>query len=166
VRRFRSRHLDLGERLAAFRARYGVTQAEVARAVGARDHTAISQWERGASVPGGMLRERRSDLLDGRRWPKLRAAMLGEDGDGTLPAAWDRAVRWYRRASRERHPRATVGAAVAAILDELRDIASVEARGRASAGLSATWSGCPYRCRCGTSSTGGCGASLRRRCGC
>ena len=126
VRRFRSRHLDLGVRLAAFGARYGVTQAEIARAVGARDHAAVSQWERGATVPEGMLRERLVALLDGRRRPELRAAMLGEDG-GWLPTSWDRAVRWYRRASRERRHRATIGMTVAAILGELQRDASAEA---------------------------------------
>lgn len=123
VRRFRSYHLDLGERLAAFRARYGVTQAEIARAVGAGGGPTVSLWESGVNVPDGMLRERLAELLDGRRWPELRAAMLADAGDG-LPDSWDRAVRWYRRASRERHPRTTIGAAMAALLGELRGIQS------------------------------------------
>lgn len=126
VRRFRSYQLDLGQRLAAFREGYGVTQAEAARAVGARDHSAVSQWESGANVPDGMLRERLMDLVGGRRWPELRAAMLASDSDG-LPERWDRGVRWYRRASRERRPRQTAGVAIATILDELRCVESAEA---------------------------------------
>lgn len=124
--RFRSHHLDLGLRLAAFRARHGVTQAEAARAVGAGDGSAVSQWESGVNVPKGMLRERLTDLLDGRRWPELRAVMIA-GSDDSLPDPWDRAVRWYRRASRERHPRETSGVAVAAIVDELRGVTTVEA---------------------------------------
>lgn len=123
VRRFRSYQLDLGQRLAAFRARYGITQAEVARAVGASGGPTVSLWESGGNVPNGMLRERLAELLDGRHWPELRAAMLTKPGEG-LPSSWDRAVRWYRRASRERRPRGTAGAAVAAVLDELRGIAT------------------------------------------
>lgn len=126
VCRFRSYNLDLGQRLAAFRARYGVTRAEVARVVRAREPSAVSLWESGTNVPKGMLRERLAELLDGRRWPELRAAMLGVATDG-LPDSWDRAVRWYRRASRERGLRAVEGAAVAALLAELRVADSVDA---------------------------------------
>lgn len=124
VRRFRRYQVELGERLATFRERYGVTQAEVARAVGARDHSAVSQWEGGVNVPEGMLRERLAELLDGRLWPDLRTAMIPGDG---LPEPWDRAVRWYRRASRERRPREAAGIVIATVLDELR---GVEARDR------------------------------------
>ncbi len=42
VRRFRSLQLELGERLMAFRERYGVTQAEIARAVGAGNASTVS----------------------------------------------------------------------------------------------------------------------------
>jgi transcriptional regulator with XRE-family HTH domain len=125
VRRFRSHRLELGECLAAFRARYGVTQAEIARAVGARDHSAVSQWESGVNVPDGMLGERLAALVEGRRWPELRTAMLADAGEG-LPGSWGRAARWYRRASRERRPRETVGAAVAAIVSDLRGVTTVE----------------------------------------
>jgi len=44
-----------------------------------------------------------------------------------LPAAWDRGACWYRRASRERRPRETVGAAVAAALAHLQNVGSSEA---------------------------------------
>ncbi len=37
VHRFRSHWLELGRRLRDFRARYGVTQTEIARAIGAGD---------------------------------------------------------------------------------------------------------------------------------
>jgi transcriptional regulator with XRE-family HTH domain len=124
VRRFRSYQLDLGQRLAAFRERYGVTQAEVARAVGAVNASTVSLWESGVNVPDGILRERLADLLDGRRWPELRSAMTADAGDG-LPGSWDRAARWYRRASRERRPRETTGALVAAVLGELRGLVAV-----------------------------------------
>jgi transcriptional regulator with XRE-family HTH domain len=115
----------LGPRLRDFRARYGLTQEEIAAVLGA-GRSAVAQWERGATIPEGMLREHLAEVLDGRRWPELRAAMLGPDGDG-LPATWAWAARWYRRASREQRPRATVGVAVAAILVELRGIAPAEA---------------------------------------
>lgn len=94
--------------------------------MGAREPSAVSLWESGTNVPKKMLRELLVELLDGRRWPELRAAMLGV-GNDRLPEPWDRAVRWYRRASRERRPRETVGTAVAAILDELRGAETVEA---------------------------------------
>jgi transcriptional regulator with XRE-family HTH domain len=97
----------LGPRLREFRARHGLIQEEVA-VVGA-DRSAVAQWERGATIHEGVLREELAQILDGRRWPQLRATMLGPDGDG-LPVTWSRAVRWYRRASRERRPRETIGA--------------------------------------------------------
>ena len=43
VHRFRSLLLELGRRLRMFRARYGLTQDEVARVVGASDGTAVTQ---------------------------------------------------------------------------------------------------------------------------
>ena len=38
-----------------------------------------------------------------------------------MPPRWAQAVRWYRRASRERARRAVEGAAIAALLEDLRD---------------------------------------------
>ena len=104
ARRFRSHWLELGERLREFRARYGygVTQAEIAVVVGASNASTVAQWESGLSVPEGIRRERLVAVLDGRCWPELQAATIVSDG---LPEAWDRAARWYRRASRERQPR-------------------------------------------------------------
>ncbi len=124
VHRFRSHWLELGRRLRDFRACYGVTQTEIARAIGAADASTVAQWESGVNVPDGLRREHLIELLDGQRWPELRAAALTGDG---LPAAWDRGARWFRRASRERRPRETIGAAVAAVLAHLQDIASPEA---------------------------------------
>jgi transcriptional regulator with XRE-family HTH domain len=121
VRRFRSHWLELGHRLREFRARYGVTQAEIAALVGASNASTVAQWESGVNVPEGIRRERLVELLDGRCWPELRAAAIADDG---LPQTWDRAVRWYRRASRERGPRTSVGVVVAAILEELRAVTS------------------------------------------
>lgn len=126
VRRFRSYQRELGERLAAFRARYGVTQAEVARAIGAGNASTVSLWESGVHVPDGMRRERLTALVEERHWPELRAAMLGDPGTG-LPGAWGRAARWYRRASRERRPRETTGALVAAVLGALRGVTGTAA---------------------------------------
>ena len=123
VHRYRSLQLELGRRLRAFRVRYGVTQREIARAVGASDHSAVCQWESGVNVPDGLRRERLVDLLAGRLWPQLREAALVGEG---LPAAWDRGVRWYRRASRERRLRETLGGVVVAVLDDLRASQSLE----------------------------------------
>jgi transcriptional regulator with XRE-family HTH domain len=124
VHRFRSHWLELGQRLRDFRARYGVTQAEVAQALGAAGPSAGSQGERGTSVPEGIRREQLVELLEGRRWPALRAAAIAGEG---MPASWERGVRWYRRASREQPTRETVGIVVAKILDDLREIASPQA---------------------------------------
>jgi transcriptional regulator with XRE-family HTH domain len=121
VHRFRSLQVEPGRRLRDFRARYGVTQTEVAQAVGAAAPSAVARWERGVAVPEARWRERLVGLLDGRHWPALRAAALAGAG---LPASRDRGVRWYRRASRERPQRETVGVVVAAILDDLRTLAS------------------------------------------
>ena len=92
VRRYPPDHhaRALGPRLREFRKRHGLTQEEVARVLGA-DRSAVAQWERGGTIPEGLLREDLADLLDGRRWPDLRAAMLGPGEDG-LPEAWARAA--------------------------------------------------------------------------
>jgi transcriptional regulator with XRE-family HTH domain len=120
--------LDLGPRLRAFREAHGLTQAEVARVVGASAPSTVTQWEVGVNVPDGMRRERLRVLLDGHLWPELRTAMIAGEG---LPGPWERAARWYRRASRERRARATVGRAVTTVLDGLRAVAATEGlRGR------------------------------------
>ena len=80
VHRFRSQWLELGRRLRDFRARYGLTQDEVAAVVAANDGTALAQWENGATVPDGLRRERLTELLEGRLWPELRASIIGGDG--------------------------------------------------------------------------------------
>jgi transcriptional regulator with XRE-family HTH domain len=124
VHRFRSHWLELGQRLRAFRARYDVTQDEIAAVVGARDGSAVSQWETATAVPDGQRRERLTDLLQGRAWPALRAAASAGEG---LPAAWVRGVRWYRRASRERWARETWGRVIAAVLEQLCSVAVPDA---------------------------------------
>jgi hypothetical protein len=48
----------------------------VAAADGANDKSAVSRWETGLTVPDGARRERLVELLEGRLWPQLRAAML------------------------------------------------------------------------------------------
>lgn len=118
VRRFRTLLLSLGTRLRAFREAYDVTQGEVAQVI-AGSVAAISQWESGIAVPEGHRRERLVALLDGRLWRKLRAAVVAGEG---IPMPWDRAVRSYRRASRERRARGTVGLDVAAVLESLRSV--------------------------------------------
>ncbi len=124
VHRFRSHWLELGRRLRDFRARYGVTQTEVARAIGAGDASTVAQWESGVNVPEGIRREYLIELLEGRRWRELRAAASVGEG---LPESWQRGARWYRRASRERRSRETAGVVVAAILEELRAAPSEQA---------------------------------------
>ncbi len=124
VHRFRSHWLALGRRLRDFRARYGVTQTEVARAIGAGGASTVAQWESGVNVPEGLRREHLIELLEGHRWPELRVAAVAGDG---LPATWGRGARWYRRASRERRQRETAGVVVAAVLAHLRDVTSPEA---------------------------------------
>ncbi|HEY8884946.1 MAG TPA: helix-turn-helix domain-containing protein [Chloroflexota bacterium] len=121
--RFRSHWLELGRRLRDFRARYGLTQGEIARVVGASDSTTVTLWESGTNVPDGVRRERLTDLLKGRLWRELREAHV--DGTG-MPARWNEAARWYRRASRERQPREMIGRVVAAVLDDLRLVDSLE----------------------------------------
>ena len=124
VHRFRSHWLELGQRLRVFRARYGVTQDEIAAVVCARDGSAVSQWETATAVPDGQRRERLLELLHGRSWPALRAVASAGEG---LPATWARGARWYRRASRERRARETWGSVIAAVLDHVRAEESPEA---------------------------------------
>jgi transcriptional regulator with XRE-family HTH domain len=117
VHRYRSLDLRLGRELEAFRARYGLTQDEVAQVVEASSAAATSQWESGRAVPDGLRRERLRELLDGRLWPELRTGLLGGE---SFPEPWREAVRWYRRASREVPARATWGLPIGRILDSLR----------------------------------------------
>jgi transcriptional regulator with XRE-family HTH domain len=124
VHRFRSHWRELGQRLQLFRARYGLAQAEMARVVGAEGHSTVAEWERGVNAPEGIRRERVIDVLEGRRWQELRAAVI--DGDG-MPRRWNEGARRYRRASRERLARESVGVVVAAILDDLQAVDSYEA---------------------------------------
>jgi hypothetical protein len=77
VHRYRSLELRLGRELLAFRARYGLTQDEVARVLEASGAPTISQWEAGRAVPDGVRRERLRELVDGQLWLELRAALLG-----------------------------------------------------------------------------------------
>src|ERR687886_2044085 len=117
VHRYRSLDLRLGRELLAFRGRYGLTQDEAARVLGASGASTISQWEAGRAVPDGVRRERLRELLDGRLWPELRAALLGGE---SFPTPWREAVRWYRRASREVPARATWGVPIRRMLDSLQ----------------------------------------------
>ncbi len=123
VRRFRSRLLELGQRLSDFRRDHGLTQAEVAEVVGAASAATVCQWETGAKVPDGHRRERLAELLEGRLWRALRELVI--EGNG-MPRRWNDAVRWYRRASRERSPRVTTGAVVGVALAELRGVEGVD----------------------------------------
>jgi transcriptional regulator with XRE-family HTH domain len=116
--------LELGVRARAFRGRYGLTQDEVALAIGAAGGAAVGQWERGETVPDGVRRLHLMSLLDGRRWRELRGALVAGHG---LPPHWRDATRWYRRASRERPPRETLGPVLRVLLDELRALESTEA---------------------------------------
>jgi transcriptional regulator with XRE-family HTH domain len=123
VRRFHSHFLDLEQQLRAFRTEHDLTQEEVARVVGASDRSPVAQWELGVTVPEGLRRERMQALLAGQLWPEVRAAMI--EGAG-MPQRWVRAAWWYRRASRERPRRDTVGVAVAAVLEHLRTVDALE----------------------------------------
>jgi transcriptional regulator with XRE-family HTH domain len=103
------------KRLVVFRERYGLTQMEVARAIGAGTASTATLWESGVNVPDGMLRERLGDLLAGRGWPELRAVMIADADDG-LPHSWDRALHHEtmnnssaRGAADPRHPRPDLG---------------------------------------------------------
>src|SRR5262249_22796633 len=120
VHRFRSQRLELGQRLRAFRARYGLTQDEVAALVGAKERTTLARWGDGTNTDG-MRRERLIELLDGRLWPELRASIIAGNG---MPSRWNQGVRWYRRVSGERGRRSRAGAVVAAILGDLRALGS------------------------------------------
>jgi transcriptional regulator with XRE-family HTH domain len=123
VRRYRSFLLDLGPRLRAFRQEHDLTQGEVARALGLTDRSAITGWEKGTTVPDGLARERLVALLEGRLWGELRLAMVVGEG---MPERWERAVRWYRRLSRERRHRESEGRVIAAIVARLRDVGDGE----------------------------------------
>lgn len=119
IRRFRSRLLDLGQRLREFRREHNLTQAEVAQVVGAGSEATVCQWESGVNVPDGSRRERLAELLEGKLWRAFRE--LVTQGD-CMPRRWNEAVRWYRRESRERSPRQTVGAVIAVALEELHAV--------------------------------------------
>jgi transcriptional regulator with XRE-family HTH domain len=149
---------SLTARLRAFRARYGLTQAEVAAVLGVHDRSAVAHWERGTGLPDDAVQGRLLALLDGRRWPAVRAVMLGAAGEA-LPAVWGRAARWYRRASRERRQRATSGRLVAATLVRLRTAATAEALRDAYLGDDGD---AMYRAAAAIGLPGGYGATLRR----
>ena len=83
----------------------------------------MAQWESEVTVPDGIRRERLIELLKGRLWRELREVHVTGTG---MPARWNDAARWYRRASRERQPREMIGAVVAAVLDDLRLASSTE----------------------------------------
>ncbi|MDA8219891.1 MAG: helix-turn-helix transcriptional regulator [Dehalococcoidales bacterium] len=85
VRRFRSRLLDLGQRLRQFRREHGLTQTIIARVVGVGSDATVSQWETGNRVPNGLPRERLVELLEGRLWHVLREVVV--EGQG-LPGRW------------------------------------------------------------------------------
>ncbi|MGI8422898.1 MAG: helix-turn-helix domain-containing protein, partial [Chloroflexota bacterium] len=118
MHRFRSYDVELGRRLRAFRDQHGLTQAEVAGVVEAGPPTTVTQWENGVRVPEGGRRQLVEALVAGRLWPELRAAVVAAPG---MPPRWAQAVRWYRRASRERPRRAVEGASIEALLEDLRD---------------------------------------------
>jgi DNA-binding transcriptional regulator YiaG len=67
IQQFRSHWQELGSRLREYRSRYGLTQVEIARAVGAAGASSVAQWESGTTVPDGIRREHLVDLLEGRR---------------------------------------------------------------------------------------------------
>jgi hypothetical protein len=126
VHRYRSLDLRFGRELRAVRARYGLTQDEAARVLAASSSAAISRWEAGQKVPEGLHRERPRELLDGRLWPELRAALLGDE---SFPGPWREAVRWYRRAPREVPARQQWSVRIGRILDSLlraRDLAGLQ----------------------------------------
>ena len=121
-------------RLRQFRPRHGVTQGEVARAVGAAGPSAVAQWERGTNVAEGIRWERLVDVLTGRRWPDLRAAAsavmaraLGAGGALVPPCL-------PRPRTRE-----TVGGVLAKILEELRTVASLGALRERYCGHDGEW---------------------------
>src|SRR5207245_2334089 len=124
------------QRLRAFRERYGLTQDEVACAVGAGDGSAVGAWETGVNVPDGVRRQLLTGLLDGKRWRELRSTFVAGRG---MPERWRAAVRWYRRASRERPPRETAGQVLRALLDELQAVGSAEELRRHYAETDGDW---------------------------
>lgn len=136
VRRFRSRLLELGRRLCEFRREHSLTQTEVARVVGAGSEATVCEWEAGVNVPDGRRRERLVELLDGRLWGALRQLVVESKG---MPRRWNEAARWYRRASRERLPRQTVGAVITFALGELRGIERVDGLRRRYCEDDASW---------------------------
>ncbi|MPZ49273.1 MAG: hypothetical protein GEU75_08235 [Dehalococcoidia bacterium] len=127
-----------------------MTQTEIARSVGAAGPSAVAQWERGTTVPDGIRRERLVELLEGRRWPELRAAAIAGHG---LPGSWERSGRWYRRASRERPMRETVGGVVAAILGDLQAVTSTASLRRSYCEHDGDWAGTIAE-RCGRGGQG------------
>ena len=124
VHRYRSLDVRLGQDLYAFRTRYGLTQSEVAKVLAAGGAPTISQWEEGQKVPDGIRRVRLRELLAGELWPELRASVIHGDG---MPIRWSQGVRSYRRASRDRVLRQSMGVIVSALLDDLRTVDSGEA---------------------------------------
>jgi transcriptional regulator with XRE-family HTH domain len=58
--------VELGRRLRTFRARYGLTQDEVAAVIVAAEGSVVSQWESGVAVPDGVRREPLTELLERR----------------------------------------------------------------------------------------------------
>lgn len=128
--------MELGRRLLAFRAQHGLTQAEVAAVVGAGTPTSVTQWESGARVPEGGRRQRVEALVGGQLWPELRSAVVAGTG---MPARWATAVRWYRRASRERARRTREGTAIASILEDLRDTQRLDVLRQRYAAAGAGW---------------------------
>ena len=136
VHRFRSYDLELGQRLRAFRERHGLTQADVAPVLEAGTPSTVTQWESGARVPEGGRRQRVEALVAGQLWPELRAAVVANPG---MPPRWAAAVRWYRRVSRERARRALEGAAIAALLEDLRDTHRPDVLRQRYAAVGAAW---------------------------
>jgi transcriptional regulator with XRE-family HTH domain len=58
-------HETLGERIVATRQRLGMTQRQLARALGV-DPTTVGRWERGAGKPSRSLKERLEEFLRSR----------------------------------------------------------------------------------------------------
>ena len=56
-----------------------------------------------------------------------------------MPGRWNQGARWYRRASRERAAREGAGAVVAAILEDLRAVDSLDALRRRHAERHGEW---------------------------
>src|SRR6266545_2497273 len=110
-------------------------------------------------------RQRVEALVAGRLWPELRAAVIAVPG---MPARWAAAVRWYRRASRERARRATEGAAIAALLEDLRDTHRPDVLRQRYAAAGAGWGHGAERSLApitgpGVSGAGGAGGAALRR---